>query len=94
MAAEIDKFAHCMSEDEVEGLKNAIKECSCEEMKNKIDEKVRGFALKAKESKKEEKEEMKYSVNPMFDLDTMSFSKEAAQSLDDVINNSVAEIGK
>lgn len=94
MAAEIDKFAHCMSEDEVEGLKNAIKECSCEEMKNKIDEKVRGFALKAKESKKEKKEEMKYSVNPMFDLDTMSFSKEAAQSLDDVINNSVAEIGK
>ena len=48
MAAEVDKFAHCMSEDEAKELKNSIKEMSMDEMKEKINAKVAEFALELK----------------------------------------------
>lgn len=88
MAAEVDKFAHCMSEEEVKELKNCIEKMSMEEMKEKINAKVAEFALKIKEEKKE----MKYSINPMFDLNTVKFSEEEIDSLDKIITNSHAKI--
>ena len=91
MAAEVDKFAHCMSEEEVKELKNCIEKMSMEEMKEKINAKVAEFALKIKEEK-EEKKEMKYSINPMFDLNTMKFSEKEIDSLDKIITNSHAKI--
>ena len=91
MAAEVDKFAHCMSEEEAEELKNSIKEMSMDEMKEKINSKVAEFALKMKEEEKAKKE-MKYSVNPLFELNTMKFSKTEISSLDDIISNSHARI--
>ena len=68
MAAEVDKFAHCMSEEEATELKNAIKDMSMDEMKEKINAKVAEFALKIKNAE-EEKAEMKYSINPMFSVE-------------------------
>ena len=88
MAEEIDKFAHCMSEDDVKEMKASIEKCSYEEMKNKINEKLADFALKMKES------EVKYSVNPLFELDSMKFSKKEVENLEDIINNGKANIGK
>mgnify|MGYP004495192011 CR=1 FL=1 len=92
MSAEIDKFAHCMSEEEAEELKNSIKEMSMDEMKEKINSKIAEFALKMKEEKEEQSKEMKYSINPMFEIDTMKFSKEEVDSLDKIITNSHAKI--
>ena len=63
---------------------------SMEEMKEKINNKVAEFALKMKD--KEEKKEMKYSINPIFELETMKFSKEEVNSLDKIITNSHAKI--
>lgn len=91
MAAEIDKFAHCMTEDECAELKNSIDNCTMAEMKEKINEKVAGFALKMKEEQ-ENKKEYQYSINPMFEVDTMKFSKETVNSLEDIINNSHVKI--
>ena len=91
MAAEVDKFAHCMSEDEAKELKNAIKECTMAEMKEKINAKVAEFALKVKNAE-EAKKEIQYSVNPMFELNTLKFSKSEINSLDDIISNSHASI--
>ena len=91
MAEEVDKFAHCMSEDEAKELKNSIKEMSMDEMKEKINTKVAEFALKMKEEKNAEKE-VKYSINPLFELETMKFSKSEISSLDDIISNSHARI--
>ena len=96
MYEEIDKFAHCMSEEEVKEMKNSVKECSFEEMKNKLNEKIADFALKMKkEPKAEEKKEevVKYSVNPYFDIDAMKFNKSQAKDLDDIINNNPVKIG-
>lgn len=97
MCEEIDKFAHCMSEDEVKEMKNSIKECSFEEMKNKLNEKIADFALKMKkESEKEEKKDdevVKYAVNPYFDMNTMNFDKSQVKDLDDIINNNPVKIG-
>ena len=88
MAAEIDKFAHCMSEDEATELKNSIKDMSMDEMKEKINAKVAEFALKMKD-KEEVKEEVKYSINPIFSaMDTVKFSSKEAKSLSDIIENS------
>ena len=44
----------------------------------------------AKEEKEEEKEEkeVKYSYNPYFEINSMKFSKEEADSLDAIIKNS------
>lgn len=95
MAAEIDKFAHCMSEEEATELKNSIKECTMAELKEKINEKVANFALKLKNIE-EPKKELKYSVNPLYDLSQVNFSKsedENEMSLDAVIKNSKAEVG-
>lgn len=93
MAAEVDKFAHCMSEEEAKELKNSIKEMSMDEMKEKINSKVAEFALELKNKEDEAKEkEMKYSINPLFELNTMKFSKTEISSLDDIIHNSHAEI--
>lgn len=83
MACEIDKYAHCMADDEVMALKNSIKECSLPEMKEKIMQKVSDFALSFKE-KEDKKEEIKYSFNPLFDLKSDKFSKKA-KNLDDII---------
>lgn len=91
MAAEVDKFAHCMSEDEATELKNSIEKMSMDEMKEKINAKVAEFALKIKNKEKEEKE-MKYSINPLFELNTMKFSEAEVSSLDDIISNSHAKI--
>lgn len=91
MAAEIDKFAHCMTEDECAELKSSIETCTMAEMKEKINEKVAGFALKMKEEQ-ENKKEYQYSINPMFEVDTMKFSKETVNSLEDIINNSHVKI--
>lgn len=91
MAAEVDKFAHCMSEDEAKELKNAIKECTMAEMKEKINAKVAEFALKVKNAE-EAKKEIQYSVNPIFELNTLKFSKSEINSLDDIISNSHASI--
>lgn len=91
MAAEIDKFAHCMTEDECAELKNSIDNCTMAEIKEKINEKVAGFALKMKEEQ-ENKKEYQYSINPMFEVDTMKFSKETVNSLEDIINNSHVKI--
>lgn len=91
MAAEVDKFAHCMSEDEATELKNSIEKMSMDEMKEKINAKVAEFALKIKNKEKEEKE-MKYSINPLFELNTMKFSVAEVSSLDDIISNSHAKI--
>ena len=91
MAAEVDKFAHCMSEDEATELKNSIEKMSMDEMKEKINAKVAEFALKIKNKEKEEKE-MKYSINPLFELNTMKFSAAEVSSLDDIISNSHAKI--
>lgn len=91
MAAEVDKFAHCMSEEEATELKNAIKDMSMDEMKEKINAKVAEFALKIKNAE-EEKAEMKYSINPMFSVEPMKFSKSEALSLSDIIENSQVEI--
>ena len=52
MAAEVDKFAHCMSEDEATELKNSIEKMSMDEMKEKINAKVAEFALKIKNKEK------------------------------------------
>ena len=46
MAAEVDKFAHCMSEEEATELRNSIKEMSMDEIKEKINSKIADFALK------------------------------------------------
>lgn len=96
MCDEIDKFAHCMSEDEVKELKNSIKEMSMDEMKEKLNSKIADFALKMakKSDEKEEKKEIKYSVNPLFEIDTMKFSKKEINSLDDIITNSNVNIAK
>lgn len=91
MAAEVDKFAHCMSEDEAKELKNAIKECTMAEMKEKINAKVAEFALKVKNAE-EAKKEIQYSINPMFELNTLKFSRSEINSLDDIISNSHASI--
>lgn len=91
MAAEVDKFAHCMSEEEAKELKNAIKECTMAEMKEKINAKVAEFALKVKNAE-EAKKEIQYSINPVFELNTMKFSKSKVSSLDDIISNSHAKI--
>lgn len=91
MAAEVDKFAHCMSEEEAKELKNAIKECTMAEMKEKINAKVAEFALKVKNAE-EAKKEIQYSINPVFELNTMKFSKSEVSSLDDIISNSHAKI--
>ena len=58
MAAEVDKFAHCMSEEEATELRNSIKEMSMDEIKEKINSKIADFALKMakKSEEKEEKE--------------------------------------
>lgn len=91
MAAEVDKFAHCMSEDEAAELKNAIKEMSMEEMKEKINSKVAEFALKMKNV--EVKNEVKYSVNPIFSaVEAIKFSTKEAKSLTDIIENSHVKI--
>ena len=85
-----------MSEEEVKEMKNSIKECSFEEMKNKLNEKIADFALKMKkEPETEEKKEevVKYSVNPYFDIDAMKFNKSQAKDLDDIINNNPVKIG-
>lgn len=91
MAAEVDKFVHCMSEEEAKELKNAIKECTMAEMKEKINAKVAEFALKVKNAE-EAKKEIQYSINPVFELNTMKFSKSEVSSLDDIISNSHARI--
>lgn len=91
MAAEIDKFAHCMTEEECAELKNSIDNCTMPEMKEKINEKVAGFALRIKEEQ-ENKKEYQYSINPMFEIDTMKFSKAQVNSLEDIINNSHVKI--
>lgn len=91
MAAEVDKFSHCMSEDEADDLKNSIKEMSMDEMKEKINSKVAEFALKMKKEEKNA-EELKYSINPMFEMNTMKFSKKEISSLDEIISNSHAQI--
>ena len=99
MSAEIDKFAHCMSEDEVKELKNSIEKMSMDEVKEKLNSKIAEFALKMaekseeKEDKKESKE-MKYSINPLFEVNTMKFSKEEMNSLDNIITNSNVKIAK
>lgn len=91
MAEEVDKFAHCMSEEEAKELKNAIKECTMAEMKEKINAKVAEFALKIKNAE-EEKKEIKYSINPIYELNTLKFSKTEVKNLDDIISNSHADI--
>ena len=80
-----------MSEEEATELKNAIKDMSMDEMKEKINAKVAEFALKIKNAE-EEKAEMKYSINPMFSVEPMKFSKSEALSLSDIIENSQVEI--
>lgn len=92
MEAEIDKFAHCMSEEEVAEMKNCIEKMSMDELKEKINAKVAEFALELKNKKEEEKKEIKYSINPLFEINTMKFSKEEISSLDDIISNSHASI--
>ena len=47
--------------------------------------------MKIKNKEKEEKE-MKYSINPLFELNTMKFSAAEVSSLDDIISNSHAKI--
>lgn len=91
MAAEVDKFAHCMSEEEAQELKNSIKECTMAEMKEKINAKVAEFALKIKNAE-EAKKEIKYSINPVYELDTFKFSKTEIKDLDDIITNSNVRI--
>lgn len=91
MAAEVDKFAHCMSEEEAQELKNSIKECTMAEMKEKINAKVAEFALKIKNAEEKSKE-IKYSINPIYELNTMKFSKAEIKNLDDIISNSHADI--
>ena len=80
-----------MSENEATELKNSIEKMSMDEMKEKINAKVAEFALKIKNKEKEEKE-MKYSINPLFELNTMKFSAAEVSSLDDIISNSHAKI--
>ena len=65
-----------------------MKKC---QWKEKINAKVAEFALKIKNKEKEEKE-MKYSINPLFELNTMKFSAAEVSSLDDIISNSHAKI--
>lgn len=93
MAAEVDKFAHCMSEDEATELKNAIKDMTMDEMKEKINSKVADFALKIKNAE-EKKAEVTYSINPMFSAidTTVKFSKNEIKSLTDIIENSHVKI--
>lgn len=91
MSEEIDKFAHCMSEDEVKELKNSIENCTMSEMKDKINSKIAGFALRMKKEQDNAKE-LKYSINPMFEMNTMTFSKGVVNSLEDIINNSQVKI--
>ena len=91
MAAEVDKFAHCMSDEEAKELKNAIKDITMAEMKEKINSKVADFALKLKNKEKEDKE-LTYSINPMFEMDSLKFSKNEIKNLDDIISNSSANI--
>lgn len=91
MAEEVDKFAHCMSKEEAEELKNSIKEMSMDEMKEKINSKVAEFALKMKEEE-QKAAEVKYSINPMFELNTLQFSSKEITSLDEIISNSHAKI--
>lgn len=88
MAEEVDKFAHCMSEEEATELKNSIKDMSMDEMKEKINSKVADFALKIKNAE-EEKKEVKYSINPIFTaMDTVKFSSKEVKTLTDIIENS------
>lgn len=95
MSAEIDKFAHCMSEEEVKELKNSIKEMSMDEMKEKLNSKIAEFALKMAKSSEEKKEkELKYSINPLFEAETMKFSKKEINSLDAIITNRNVDIAK
>ena len=95
MLAEIDKFAHCMSEEEVKELKNSIKEMSMDEMKEKLNSKIAEFALKMAKSSEEKKEkELKYSINPLFEAETMKFSKKEINSLDAIITNRNVDIAK
>lgn len=93
MAEEIDKFANCMSAEEVEELKCSIKDCDLAEIKEKINSKVAEFATKLKEAEKEDKK-IQYSVNPIFDFSASSpsLSKEEVETLDNIINNSHAKI--
>ena len=72
-------------------MKNSIEKMSKDEFKNQLNAKIAEFALKmAKEEKEEEKEEkeVKYSYNPYFEINSMKFSKEEADSLDAIIKNS------
>lgn len=93
MSAEVDKFAHCMSDDEAKELKNSIETMSMNEMKEKINAKVAQFALEIK-NKEKEAEEVKYSINPLYTINTMKFSKSVAKSLEDIISNSAVSIGE
>lgn len=95
MSAEIDKFAHCMSEEEVKELKNSIKEMSMAEMKEKLNSKIAEFALKmAKGSEEKEEKELKYSINPLFEAEAIKFSKKEINSLDAIITNRNVDIAK
>lgn len=89
MSAEIDKFSHCMSEEEATELKNSISTSTMAEVKDKINEIVASFALKLKEEKPKE---VDYSINTMFEINAMNFSKEEISSLDNIITNSHVEI--
>lgn len=94
MMADLNKFAHCMSEEEFEEIKNSIEKMSKDEFKNRLNEKIAEFALKMAEKKdeKEEEKEVKYSYNPYFGIDSEKFSEEVKNSLDDIINNANAKI--
>lgn len=97
MSEEIDKFAHCMSDEEVSELRNSIKEMSLDTMKEKINSKLADFALKMKakeEEEKKEEKEVKYSINPFIGFaDKIDFSAaKEAKSLIDIIENSNVKI--
>lgn len=94
MCDELEKFAHCMSDAEKEEIKNSIKDMEMSEFKNKLNEKIAEFALKMKDTEKEivEEKEVKYSLNPFFELNTMEFSKEEIGDLDSIISNHSVKI--
>ena len=84
-----------IAEDFIEKTKNSIKEMSMDEMKEKLNSKIAEFALKMAKSSEEKKEkELKYSINPLFEAETMKNKKKEINSLDAIITNRNVDIAK
>ena len=92
MSKYLDTYAHCMTDDEKNALKDDISKCSLDEFTKKVDDKIKAFAisLKDKDIKDKSKDEPKKFSQSIFGYEKPFELKKDSTSggLDDVIANS------